>query len=230
MKRLSAENHGLAPRELCPVVKKLIRKLVPHRETVRKSRLPPWIARYLGHPRLWHINCRGVAAGLAIGVFMGLLIPLAQIPLSMVLAIIARANVPVAIAATLVTNPFTFAPLYYLAYRIGAALIGADDTAVTQASLESPSPGIGEWLALWFEKIMGLGKPLVAGLLILATSIATFAYFGVRLAWRGHVLLRWRRRQRRRNRSGRGSARKRLKPQRVPVRGAAGWWHDLSAR
>jgi uncharacterized protein len=181
-------------------VRKLIKKLAPRRETVRKSRLPQWLSRHLAHSRLWHINRRGVAAGLAIGVFMGLLIPLAQIPFSVLLAIAVRANVPVAIAATLVTNPFTFAPLYYLAYRIGAALIGVDDASVTEASLESPAADPGNWIAFWYEKVMALGKPLVAGLLVLASTMAVAAYFGVLLAWRGHVVARWRRRLRRRAR------------------------------
>ena len=171
---------------------------MPHRDAVHRSRLPLWIRRYLAHPRLWHVNRRGVAAGLAIGVFMGLLIPLAQIPFSVLLAIAVRANVPVAIASTLVTNPFTFAPLYYLAYRIGSVLIGVDDPAVTEASLESPAADPGNWIAFWYEKIMALGKPLIAGLLVLASTMAVAVYFGVLLAWRGHVVARWRRRRRRR--------------------------------
>lgn len=180
------------------MTRKFFRRWLPDPETVRKHRLLAWLGPTLTHPRLWHINRRGVAAGLAIGVFMGLLIPLAQIPFSVLLAIAFRANVPVAIASTFVTNPFTFAPLYYFAYRMGAAMIGVDDASVTEASLESPAADPGDWIAFWYEKVMALGKPLVAGLLVLASTMAVVAYCGVLLAWRTHVVLRWRRRRRRR--------------------------------
>ena len=75
---------------------------------------------------------RSVAAG--IGTFFGLLIPLAQILLSVSLAIALRAHLPSALMSTLVSNPVTFAPLYYLAYRVGAALLGD----VTLAAVEVP--------------------------------------------------------------------------------------------
>jgi uncharacterized protein (DUF2062 family) len=56
---------------------------------------------------------------MALGFFFGLLVPLAQIPLSAAAAVTLRANVPAAVASTLVTNPVTFGPLYYAAWRLG---------------------------------------------------------------------------------------------------------------
>ena len=34
------------------------------------------------------------------------------------------ANVPAAVSSTLVSNPLTFAPIYYLAYRTGLLVTG----------------------------------------------------------------------------------------------------------
>lgn len=180
------------------MARKRIRRWLPDERAVKSNPLLRWLGPLLRHPRLWHVNRRGIALGLAIGVFMGLLIPLAQIPFSAVLAVVLRANLPVAIASTLVTNPFTFAPLYYIAYRIGAALVGNDDPAVTEASLERQIDGLADWLGYWIEKVKALGKPLLVGLVIMASAGALATYMTVMLLWRARVALRLRRRRRRR--------------------------------
>jgi uncharacterized protein (DUF2062 family) len=100
------------------------RALIPTREQIGNNRWLRWLAPYLGHPKLWHWSRRGVALGVGIGVFFGLLIPIAQIPFAAAAAVILRANLPAAAASTLVTNPITFAPVYFAAYKIGAWVTG----------------------------------------------------------------------------------------------------------
>lgn len=178
--------------------RKFIRRLLPDAETVHKNRLLRWLGPVLRHPRLWHINRRGIALGFAIGIFMGLMIPLAQMPVSAVLAVILRANLPIAVSSTLVTNPFTFAPIYYFAYRIGGALVGNDNPYVTEESLERDIEGPVDWVRFWWEKVRALGKPLVVGLVVLATGSAIVAYFSIMLLWRVYVILHLRSRRRRR--------------------------------
>lgn len=95
------------------------RRLIPSREVLLANRWLRWLAPWLGHPKLWHWSRRGVALGVALGVFFGLLIPLAQIPLTAA-AVVLRANQPAATASTLISNPVTFAPLYYTAYHLGS--------------------------------------------------------------------------------------------------------------
>jgi uncharacterized protein len=180
------------------MARKFIKRLLPDEQTVQNNRFLRWLGPALLHPRLWHINRRGIAIGLAIGVFMGLLIPLAQIPFSAALAVLLRANLPIAIVSTLVTNPFTFAPLYYFAYRIGAALVGNDDPTVTEESLERQIDGLADWLGYWLEKVTSLGRPLMVGLAIVASAGALLAYFGVTLLWRVQVVWRLRLRRKRR--------------------------------
>ncbi|MDD5404664.1 MAG: DUF2062 domain-containing protein [Sulfuricella sp.] len=103
------------------------RRLIPIREVLLANRWLRWLAPWLGHPKLWHWSRRGVALGVALGVFFGLLIPLAQIPLTAA-AVVLRANLPAAAASTLISNPVTFAPLYYTAYHLGAWVTG--ETAI----------------------------------------------------------------------------------------------------
>lgn len=78
----------------------------------------------LQHPRLWHVSRRGIALGVALGMFFGLLLPIAQIPMSAAVAVALRANVPAAVASTFVSNPVTFGPIYYAAWRLGSAVLG----------------------------------------------------------------------------------------------------------
>ncbi len=99
-------------------------RFLPSPETLQRNRWLRWLGPALHHPRLWHLSRRGLALGMAVGVFFGLLIPIAQIPLSAAAAVALRANVPAAVASTLVTNPVTFGPVYYVAWRLGSAVLG----------------------------------------------------------------------------------------------------------
>ncbi|MBI2510264.1 MAG: DUF2062 domain-containing protein, partial [Betaproteobacteria bacterium] len=148
------------------MARKIFNRILPNAQAVREHRMLRWFGPLIHHPRLWHINRRGIAIGLAIGVFWGLLIPVAQIPVSAVLAIVLRANLPVAVVSTLVTNPFTFAPLYFLAYRIGALLLGHSNDTVTEETLAVEFTGVVAWLGVLWGKLVALGRPLVVGLLV----------------------------------------------------------------
>jgi uncharacterized protein (DUF2062 family) len=87
------------------------------------------LAPHLADPKLWCWSRRGVALGVAIGLFIGFLIPVAQILLAAAAAVVLRANVPIAAAGTFVTNPFTVPPIYYGAYQLGAWATGTSASA-----------------------------------------------------------------------------------------------------
>jgi uncharacterized protein len=140
-----------------------------------------------------------VALGIAIGVFMGLLLPIAQIPFAAVLAVAFRANITMAVGCTLITNPFTFAPLYYLAYRIGAALIGNNAAPdLLEAELEMSPEAVTSWFVYAAERMAALGKPLIVGVTVLATAGGVAAYMAVMIVWRWRVLAKLRQRRRER--------------------------------
>ena len=101
-------------------MRETLRRLLPDPERLRSNRWLRWLAPAMQDPRLWRLTRRGVA----LGMFFGLLIPIAQIPLSAAAAIVLRANLPTAVASPLVSNPVTYAPLYYAAYRIRRPILG----------------------------------------------------------------------------------------------------------
>jgi uncharacterized protein (DUF2062 family) len=175
-----------------------LREWLPSAEAIRSNRWLRWLGPALHHRRLWHISRRGLALGMALGFFFGLLIPLAQIPLSAAAAVALRANVPAAVASTLVTNPLTFGPIYYAAWRVGSAILGESVDA-------PPAPGPGAaaqdepadescWRMV-SRRLLGVGKPLLLGLAIMAIVVGVTTYFLVSAAWRMSVL--WKRHRRR---------------------------------
>jgi len=175
-------------------LKKLFARWLPDPESLRRNRWLRWLGPALLHRRLWHYSRRGVAVGVAIGVFFGFLVPIAQIPIATGVAVLLRANVPTAIAGTLVTNPVTFAPVYLLAHRVGSVLLDADEPppSLPASAVKNDTPGGWEGLR---TRIVGLGRPLVLGLAVLAVTAGVLAYFGIMLGWRLRTAWIWRRRR-----------------------------------
>lgn len=176
-------------------MKERLKRLLPAPEALRNSRWLRWLGPSLFDPRLWHFSRRGIALGVALGVFFGLLVPLAQIPLSAGAAMLLRANVPAAVASTLVSNPVTFGPIYYAAYRLGAALVGEEAPAMEPEISPPRGEGVIAWLDYTWERFATVGKPLLLGLAIMASAMGLLVYLAVTGLWRLKTVLAWRRRR-----------------------------------
>ncbi len=179
-------------------MRKWLRRHMPSPEQISRNRWLIWLGPSLLHPRLWHFSRRGVAVGVSLGVFFGLLVPVAQMPFAAGAAILLRANVPVAIGSTLVTNPVTFAPIYLVAHRLGATLLGEKTTKVPdllQAPKTASDKEASWWKRVW-SRLLVLGKPLLLGLGILAITAGMLTYVLIMLVWRLRVAWNWRQRKR----------------------------------
>lgn len=170
------------------------KRWIPHRTTLEQNRWLRWAAPWLGHAKLWSWSRRGVALGVALGVFFGLLIPLAQIPVTAAAAIVLRANLPAAAASTLITNPITFGPVYYGAYQLGNWITGEHALPAAEVDIV---PAQDPERSLW-QRIHTLGKPLLVGLSIIASAMGLLTYVVIDLAWR---VTTWRKRRQRLRRS-----------------------------
>ncbi|MFN3616489.1 MAG: DUF2062 domain-containing protein [Aquabacterium sp.] len=175
-----------------------LRKHLPKPEHLQQSPWLKWLGPTLFQPRLWHVSRRGLAMGMALGMFFGLLVPIAQVPLSAAAAVVLRANVPAAIVSTMVTNPVTFGPIYYGAWRLGTMVLGRSEARYTpqdHAVMDDQIPAKDWWS--WFKGwVSGVGKPLVLGLALLACGVGLLTYYLVSLVW----VLRVRRKRRLRQR------------------------------
>jgi len=179
--------------------RKFFRKYLPSHDAVRQNRHLARFGAFLHHPNLWHLNRGSVSGGVAIGLFSGLVPGPLQMLIAAILSLLMKVNLPVALATTLYTNPFTIGPLYLIAYQIGRLLVGGSGEASTPAP-EMDWSHLGAWLGQFGQWMLSLGKPLAIGLVALALGLAVIGYCAVQLAWRAHVTIAWRRRARLRRR------------------------------
>jgi uncharacterized protein len=136
------------------------------------------IAHRLHDPRLWHLQHEAVARGAAIGVFWAFATPVAQLVFAAAHSVWWRANIPVAMGVTLITNPFTIGFWLYLAYGLGAMLTGAPPLA------KKPE---GESLLAWLGSV---GWPAVIGMAIFSVVGSVLAYLLVKAGWRLRIWLK----------------------------------------
>jgi hypothetical protein len=178
-----------------PDLVKWLTQHIPTRETVHRHRLLRPFARHLTEPSLWRLNKRSVPRAVALGLFVGVLIPFMHTVIAAIFAIPTRANIAVAAAFTLLVNPLTIPPLYYAAYRVGAWELHHDASLVNPAAAERFSSELSR-LLFWIHQASG---SIALGVLTIAFAAAAIGYFGSALVWRWWVGTRWRRRSRARN-------------------------------
>lgn len=165
---------------------------MPDSDKLKQHKHLQFLGDTLHLPYLWQMNRRNVASAFAIGLFcMWLPIPLQSV-LAAILAVIFRANLPLAVALVFITNPVTAPPMLYAAYKIGALLLG------DSASDFNFEPSL-EWLMNGFILIW---KPLALGVSLLAVISGILGYYGIHLLWRLHLLQYLKKRRRRRRRRG----------------------------
>jgi uncharacterized protein (DUF2062 family) len=169
------------------------RKHLPDHDSIRNQRWLGPLRQWLHHPNLWHLHRRSVAGGVAAGLFCGLVPGPLQMLSAALLAIVFRVNLPVAVVATLYTNPFTIVPLYLLAYEIGKQVTGAQNGTPMP---DFPEVHWQDWFSELWQWLLSLGEPLLWGLPLLATGLALTGYLAVRLLWRAAVVWKWRHRRR----------------------------------
>jgi uncharacterized protein (DUF2062 family) len=182
---------------------------LPSAHALRENRFLKPFSHHLHHHFLWQFNRRGVAGGVAVGLFFGLLVPFAQIFLAAVAAIVFRVNLPVAAASTLVSNPLTFPGIYYIAYKLGEFLTqrrqpvpeSVIESDIQEAIVVQQGDATGWFphLLIWFESV---GLPVTVGLSLLAIVAALAGYFAVSAAWKLRTRLRWHGRAKGRSRDG----------------------------
>lgn len=179
--------------------RKFFKKYLPSHETIRQNRFVGLFGELLHHHNLWHLHRRSVAGGVAAGLFAGL-IPGSnpvQFFFAALFAILFKVNLPVAIATTLYSNPFTVVPLYIAAYAIGEFVMGNGAGGTPPTELHLMDKNISEWAPALIDWVMSLGKPLLVGIFLLALLLAVVGYFAVRGAWRLYIIYAWRKRGRR---------------------------------
>jgi uncharacterized protein (DUF2062 family) len=146
---------------------------IPRRKHLKGGRLHRLLGEKLFAAELWKPSRQTIAGGLALGLFIGFTPTMgAQIILSGVAAYFLKVNIPMALAGSLVTNPFTAAIIYPLEYQFGVWLIGV------------PEPGELAGYTGMMRNFMRYAKPLWLGSIVTGGVAAALAYGLVTLLWR----------------------------------------------
>ena len=164
---------------------------IPTREPIHQYRVLRPFASHLSQPALWRMTRRSVPRGVAIGLFVGVIIPFMHTLIAALFAIPLRANVAVAAAVTLVINPLTIPPLYYAAYRIGSWELHHDAPLVNPAAAERVSSELSR-LLFWIHEASG---PIAVGVLSIATAAAILGYLSATVIWRAWLGSKFRQRR-----------------------------------
>jgi uncharacterized protein len=163
-----------------------LRQSLPTREQLARSPLMGRVAGRLADRDLWRMRPESVARGAAVGVFWAFTVPVAQIAFAAVHCIWWRGHIPVAAAATLITNPLTLGFWLVLAHQVGELIVGPGAYAALPA-------GAG-----WLAQLQALGWPTLLGMGSFAVGGALTAYVVVRLIAQARLAWKLRRRQGRR--------------------------------
>jgi len=169
-----------------------LKRFLPQRHTVdERWFLRPFRA-LLHDPALWALHRRNVLRATAVGIICAFVPIPGQSALAGLLALYFRVNVPVALLASLVSNPVTVGPLYYGAYRIGLVILGDHPSA------EAPTvPPASSW-----SQLGDVVAPLLIGCALLAALSAAIAWLLINWLWVSAIRRQLRRRGTERGASG----------------------------
>jgi uncharacterized protein len=168
------------------MTRRLLQKFLPDPQRLRdRWFLRPFESR-LGDPRLWTLTRRGVTYAFG----LGLAICFVPLPVHLLLAcavsVACGLNIPVAAGTTFLLNPFTAVPVYYFAYRIGAALLRLP---------RQHFHFVPHWR--WFtHELIPVWRPFVLGCLVCAVVTGLLGFVLLELFWRWQVTSRYRTRHR----------------------------------
>ena len=166
-----------------------LKKHLPNKKTVNNNSSINSMHNYLCHSNVWHLNGSSISRGTAIGLFVAFIpLPL-QMLIAAFMAVVFRANLPIAVVMTWITNPFTFIPLNYSIYWVGKKVLSEP---VNDLIFPVFSWRLGNVSLFWhslFAQISQFGKAYFVGLPIVAIGVSTSGYLVVRILWYFTILL-----------------------------------------
>ncbi len=171
-------------RERAARVKRILRWL-PRRATMHRYPVLKWFAKSARQrPYLWSFRSSSVVPALYAGCILSLL-PLygVQLALSVMLAFLLRANLPVLVGLQAITNPFSAVPIYYAAYQIGRIFLKLFGISPPHLNLQEISAvyrsmATGDWSHSFTFLAMVWGLMAIGGAMmgIFIASISSAVY------------------------------------------------------
>ena len=168
-------------------VKRLLRRM-PRRATMHRFPVLKWFSNSARkRSYLWCFRVKAVIPALYAGCILTFL-PIygIQVPLSIALAFLLRANLPVLVSLQLVSNPLTILPLYFSCYQIGKSILhlfSITTPVLNMAEMRTlvAAAEAGQW-GLNLQYLLTVWGIISLGALVLGTFAASMASLAYRLA------------------------------------------------
>lgn len=164
--------------------RKFFKQYSPNAATLKQYKSLRWLGNSLEDPNIWHMNRQSVSRAFLIGLIVAFL----PIPMQMLIAGAAAlwfyANLPIAVSLVWISNPLTFAPLYFAAYKVGAWL------------LQTPAITFEPSIEFFTEQFAHIWQPFLLGSLVCGVMSGLIAYAIVWRIWAWQVVSRWEERKR----------------------------------
>jgi uncharacterized protein (DUF2062 family) len=164
-----------------------------HPRLLKNNRFMRWFARHFLDKTVWKPTRHTFAGGLAVGLFVMMLVIPGQMPLAMLLCGLMRVNIPIAIIACWITNPVTMAPVAWWEVEFGNWFIGVlglgNPPPLDWNDLEAMLNILREWAHGWdtlwefFGKLKPWAASLYIGGVMLGAMLAPVGYALSYLLW-----------------------------------------------
>jgi uncharacterized protein (DUF2062 family) len=168
--------------------KKTLKMIVPSPARIRQVKALHLLGDWVYAPNLWHINRYSASMAFFTGLFVAFMPIPGQTIAAAVLAVLLSCNLPISVGLVFITNPVTMAPIFFLAYKVGALVI---DIPVEEIDFELSI----YWLS---TSLAAIWKPFLLGCLICGLLSGSLGYFVISMVWRWQVAHRWQERKRQR--------------------------------
>ncbi len=156
--------------------RRFIKKHLPSRKRIQSLKLHYYFGNRINDPKLWLINRQSVSRATAIGLFCAYLPMPMEMLLAAMLAILLRANLPIAVVLVWVSNPFTWLILYTPPYLLGLAITGEATISLNTITMQMM---FQQLTALWI------------GCLIFGSASAVAGYTLCNVIWRMVIVNKW---------------------------------------
>lgn len=178
--------------------KQRLKQWLPKPEELRKNKVFGVFTPFLADPRLWYLNRAALVRAIFVGVACAFFPLPGQMPLAIFFALLLRANIPMSIALTWITNPITALPVYWFAYWVGATLLG--EPAISVQTVGAVLADASWW-------VLGKGpnpfathqffslKVFALGLVVTAALTSLLAALAFNVFWRYRIGQNWKKRR-----------------------------------
>lgn len=154
-----------------------LKKYLPTREQIADIRVLSSLRHLLLEPNLWHMNRYSLSFGFLVGGICCFLPIFFQTVPCVLLCIWIRCNVPISVLVVWVSNPITFGPMMYFAYRVGGLILGTEQ----EIALLDPS---FEW---FIDQLSIIWQPLIVGSLVCGVAFGMAGFVVIRLYYRWRI-------------------------------------------